>query len=64
MALIEKSLRKAMDAYAGQTHKAGKPYILRPLRIMMKMTTEEEMSVAIPHDVIEDSVCSAVHLFE
>ena len=55
MNLIEKSLEIALKAYAGQRDKAGKTYILHPLRIMSKMTTEEEMAVALLHDVIEDS---------
>ena len=55
MNIIEKSLQIALEAYAGQKDKAGKPYILHPLRIMGNMETEEEMSVALLHDVIEDS---------
>ena len=55
MSLIEKSLHIALQAHAGQIDKAGKPYILHPLRIMTKMATEEEMSVALLHDVIEDT---------
>ena len=55
MDIIEKSLEIALKAYSGQKDKAGKTYILHPLRVMAKMETEEEMSVAILHDVIEDS---------
>ena len=55
MNLIEKSLEIALKAYSGQRDKAGKTYILHPLRLMSKMTTEEEMAVALLHDVIEDS---------
>ena len=31
MSLIEKSLEIALKAYAGQTDKAGAPYILHPI---------------------------------
>ena len=55
MNLIEKSLEIALKANAGQRDKAGKTYILHPLRVMSQMTTEEEMAVALLHDVIEDS---------
>ena len=55
MDIIEKSLEIALKAYSGQLDKAGKPYILHPLRIMSKMDCEYEMSVALLHDVIEDS---------
>lgn len=36
--------------------RGGKPYILHPLRIMMRLRTDDEelMSIAILHDVIED----------
>lgn len=64
MNIIEKSLEIALKAYAGQTDKAGKTYILHPLRLMAKMETEEEMSVALLHDVIEDSDYTAENLLE
>lgn len=35
--------------------KAGKPYILHPLRLMFKMHNENEMIVAMLHDVVEDT---------
>jgi len=60
--MIEKSLEIALKAYAGQKDKAGKCYILHPLRIMAKMSTEAEMSVALLHDVIEDSDYTAKDL--
>jgi (p)ppGpp synthase/HD superfamily hydrolase len=53
--LIEKSLEIALRAYAGKTDKAGREYILHPLRVMAKMKTDLEMSAALLHDVIEDS---------
>jgi len=55
MDIIEKSLEIALKAYSGQKDKAGKTYILHPLRLMAKMDTDEERSVALLHDVIEDS---------
>jgi (p)ppGpp synthase/HD superfamily hydrolase len=55
MDIIEKSLEIALKAYAGKRDKAGKTYILHPLRIMSKMDSEYEMAVALLHDVIEDS---------
>lgn len=64
MNIIEKSLEIALKAYAGQTDKAGKTYILHPLRLMAKMQTEKEMSVALLHDVIEDSKYTAEDLLK
>ena len=62
MKLIETSLHIALRAYAGKTDKAGREYILHPLRVMAKMKTELEMSAALLHDVIEDSEITAEQL--
>lgn len=62
MSLIEKSLTIALRAHAGITDKAGQAYILHPIRIMAKMTTDIEMSAALLHDVIEDSDITAADL--
>ena len=64
MHIIEKSLEIALKSHIGQSDKAGKPYILHPLRLMMKMTTDEEKSAAVLHDVIEDSECTAEDLLK
>jgi (p)ppGpp synthase/HD superfamily hydrolase len=64
MKLIEKSLLIALRAYAGKTDKAGREYILHPLRVMAKMETEMEMSAALLHDVIEDSEITAQDLLD
>jgi (p)ppGpp synthase/HD superfamily hydrolase len=62
MKLIEKSLEIALRAYAGKTDKAGREYILHPLRVMAKMKTDLERSAALLHDVIEDSDITAEEL--
>jgi (p)ppGpp synthase/HD superfamily hydrolase len=62
MTLIEQSLAVALRAYTGKIDKAGRAYILHPLRLMAKMDNETEMSVALLHDVIEDSDISAEQL--
>ncbi len=53
--LLEKAIALAGDAHAGQTDKAGRPYILHPLRVMMAMADDTDMVVAVLHDVIEDT---------
>ena len=63
MQIIEKPLTIALRAYSGKTDKAGREYILHPLRVMAKMKTDLEMSVALLHDVIEDSDITAENLF-
>lgn len=60
--IIEKSLQIALRAHAGQKDKAGKTYLLHPLRVMSKMESPEQMSVALLHDVIEDSSITASDL--
>lgn len=55
MKLIETSLQIALRAYAGKVDKAGREYILRPLRVMAKVRTGLKMSAALLHDVLEDS---------
>lgn len=55
MSQLEKAIRIALEAHAGETDKAGRPYILHPLRLMLQMETDEEMMTAVLHDVVEDS---------
>lgn len=62
MSLIETALAIALRAYGGKRDKAGRDYILHPLRLMAKMQTEEEMATALLHDVIEDSNITADEL--
>ena len=62
MILIETSLAIALRAYTGKTDKAGQDYIHHPLRLMAKMTTDYEMSVALLHDILEDSDITATDL--
>jgi (p)ppGpp synthase/HD superfamily hydrolase len=38
-----------------QRDKTGAPYILHPLTVMLRMSTEPEMIAAILHDVVEDA---------
>lgn len=54
-ATLEDAIAIAAEAHKGQIDKAGAPYILHPLRMMMRMKTESEMMTAILHDVVEDT---------
>ena len=53
--LLEKAIILAAEAHKGQVDKAGRPYILHPLRMMAKMKTDSEMIAAVLHDVAEDT---------
>lgn len=52
---LEDALEIALKAHKGQKDKAGRPYILHPIRLMMAVQTDEEKIVALLHDVVEDS---------
>ena len=51
---LEKAIKIAVEAHTGQVDKGGNPYILHPLRVMLSLDTEEERSVGVLHDVVED----------
>jgi (p)ppGpp synthase/HD superfamily hydrolase len=51
---LEQAIEIALASHRGQTDKAGAPYILHPLRLMLQMAAEEEMIVAVLHDAVED----------
>ena len=51
---LQRAIEIALEAHKGALDKGGNPYILHPLRLMLQMDSEEEMIVAILHDVVED----------
>lgn len=51
---LEDAIALAVEAHRGQTDKAGEPYVLHPLRVMLRLETQEERIVAVLHDVAED----------
>ena len=53
--LTLRALEIATQAHAGQTDKAGQPYIDHPIHVAEAMETEDETVVALLHDVVEDS---------
>lgn len=54
-ATIEDAISIAALAHKGQKDKAGAPYLLHPLRMMLRMNSEAAMMVAVLHDVVEDT---------
>ena len=56
--MLEKAIHIAVEAHAGQVDKAGKAYILHPMRVMLSGRNEDEMICGILHDVIEDTPIS------
>jgi len=55
MSTLERAIAIAARAHAGKVDKAGAPYILHPLRVMLKLEGTEERMAAVLHDVVEDS---------
>ena len=54
-ATVEDAISIAARAHRGQKDKAGAPYLLHPLRLMLRMDTEAAMMAAVLHDVVEDT---------
>ena len=55
MSDLERAIALAVEAHRGQLDKYGRPYILHPLTLMMKMEGETAMMAAVLHDVVEDT---------
>ena len=53
--MLERAIQIAVEAHMGQVDKGGSPYILHPLRVMMSVDSALEKTVAVLHDVVEDS---------
>ena len=64
MATLESAIQLAAEAHAGQQDKAGKPYILHPIRVMLSVSTSDEQIAAILHDTVEDTAVTYEQLSE
>jgi len=53
---LERAIAIAAEAHADQKDRAGAPYILHPIRLMIQMDSENAMMAAVLHDVVENSV--------
>lgn len=62
--IFETALAIAVDAHKGQTDKSGMPYILHPIAVANKVDTLELKTIAILHDVIEDTSVTAEDLLK
>ncbi|MBF0097811.1 MAG: bifunctional (p)ppGpp synthetase/guanosine-3',5'-bis(diphosphate) 3'-pyrophosphohydrolase [Magnetococcales bacterium] len=62
MADLERALYLAVVAHQGQVDKVGVPYILHPLRLMVRAGSDEAKIVAILHDTIEDTALTLAQL--
>jgi (p)ppGpp synthase/HD superfamily hydrolase len=55
MSTLERAIELAARAHAGQVDKAGQPYVLHPLRLMLGVRTPHERMAAVLHDIVEDT---------
>jgi (p)ppGpp synthase/HD superfamily hydrolase len=55
MSNLERALKIAVDAHAGQREKNGSPYVFHPIRVSMRCTTPAAKIVGLLHDVVEDT---------
>ncbi|WP_371381704.1 HD domain-containing protein [Sporomusa aerivorans] len=62
--IVQVALKLATIAHSGQIDKGGKPYILHPISVAKIVETEEEKTVALLHDVIEDTPVTLEELRE
>lgn len=53
--LTKKALKLCFHAHKDQLDKSGLPYVFHPFHLAEQMQTEEEILVALLHDVVEDS---------
>lgn len=55
--MVGKAIVAATSAHNGQMDKSGMPYILHPLRVMATFKDPYLMTIAVLHDVVEDTQC-------
>jgi len=53
--MLERAIVIAVAAHKGQKDRYAAPYILHPLRVMARVQTAKEKTVALLHDVVEDT---------
>ena len=62
MSTLERAIEIAARKHLGKVDKAGEPYILHPLRVMLRLPTTEPRIVGVLHDVLEDTDTTADEL--
>jgi (p)ppGpp synthase/HD superfamily hydrolase len=59
---LEDAIAFAAHHHKGQRDKCGQPYIMHPLRVMMRLDDEDARIAAVLHDVIEDCGVEPVYI--
>ena len=58
----KKALKLCFEAHQHQVDKSGMPYVFHPFHLAEQMTTEETVTTALLHDVVEDTPLSVQDL--
>lgn len=53
--MLERAMGLAEKAFEGKVDPKGQPYLNHSIRVMEKMDTEEEKTVTMLHDIVEDT---------
>lgn len=53
--MTKKALLLSFNAHKNQVDKSGMPYVYHPFHLAEQMNTEETVTVALLHDVVEDT---------
>ena len=53
--MTKKAIRLAYQAHQGQVDKCGLPYVFHPYHLAEQMESEEAVTAALLHDVVEDT---------
>ena len=51
----KKAMKLCFEAHKAQTDKSGMPYVFHPFHLAEQMTDEKTVTLALLHDVVEDS---------
>lgn len=62
--MTKKALRLCFDAHKEQNDKSGMPYVFHPFHLAEQMETEETVTVALLHDIVEDTDVTLEELTE
>lgn len=61
---LQKAIAVAVVAHGNQEDKGQNAYIRHPLRVMERLSTEDEMVCGVLHDALEDTDLTPEHLVE
>ena len=60
--LTKQALKLCFEAHRDQVDKSGIPYVFHPFHLAEQMKTEETVTIALLHDVVEDTDYSITDL--